>query len=95
MKQFLILCLISCPFLGLFSTQSAAEDAETPKYTDEQLQTLKAAEEKYKDNPGIMNMINKIKEYSGITDSDAEVKESVTFSTSNQKNFSGYPKARI
>jgi len=40
-------------------------------------------------------MINKIKEYSGITDSDAEVKESVTFSTSNQKNFSGYPKARI
>ncbi|MCH8079155.1 MAG: hypothetical protein IIA06_05160 [Proteobacteria bacterium] len=76
MKQFLILCLISCPFLGLFSIQSAAEDAETPKYTDEQLQTLKAAEEKYKDNPGIMNMINKLKKNAGITDTVEVKKES-------------------
>lgn len=76
MKQSLILCLISCPFLGLFSTQSAAEDAETTKYTDEQLQTLKAAEEKYKDNPGIMNMINKLKKNAGITDTIKVKKES-------------------
>ncbi len=79
MKQFLILCLISCPFLGLFSTQSAAEDSEdseTPKYSEEQLQQLKAAEEKYKDNPGIMNMINKLKENAGITDPVEVKKES-------------------
>ena len=50
----------------------AAEDSETPKYTEEQLQKLKAAEEKYKDNPQIMNMINKLKENSGITDADVE-----------------------
>lgn len=54
----------------------AAEDSETPKYTEEQLQKLKAAEEKYKDNPQIMNMINKLKENSGITDSVVEEKES-------------------
>lgn len=54
----------------------AAEDSETPKYTEEQLQKLKAAEEKYKDNPQIMNMINKLKENSGITDADVEVQES-------------------
>jgi len=79
MKQFLMLCLISCPFLGLFSTQSAAEDSEdseTPKYSEEQLQQLKAAEEKYKDNPGIMNMINKLKENAGITDPVEVKKES-------------------
>ncbi len=72
MKHFLILLIVSCPFLGLFSMQIAAEDSETPKYTDEQLQKLKAAEEKYKDNPQIMNMINKLKENSGITDSNPE-----------------------
>jgi hypothetical protein len=72
MKHFLIILLASCPFLGLFSMQAAAEDSETPKYTDEQLQKLKVAEEKYKDNPQIMNMINKLKENSGITDSKPE-----------------------
>ncbi len=79
MKQFLILCVISCPFLGLFSTQSAAEDSEDseiPKYSEEQLQTLKAAEEKYKDNPQIMNMINKLKKNAGITDTVEVKKES-------------------
>jgi len=72
MKHFLILFIVSCPLLGLFSIQAAAEDSETPKYTDEQLQKLQAAEEKYKDNPQIMNMINKLKENSGITDSKPE-----------------------
>ncbi len=79
MKQFLILCVISCPFLGLFSTQSAAEDSEDseiPKYSEEQLQKLNAAEEKYKDNPQIMNMINKLKENAGITDTVEVKKES-------------------
>jgi len=76
MKHFFILLIVSCPFLGLFSIQTAAEDPETPKYTDEQLQKLKAAEEKYKDNPQIMTMINRIKEASGITDSVTEEKES-------------------
>jgi len=72
MKHFFILLTVSCLFLGLFSIQTAAEDSETPKYTDEQLQKLQAAEEKYKDNPQIMNMINKLKENSGITDSKPE-----------------------
>lgn len=79
MKQFLILYLISCPFLGLFSTQSAAadsEDSETPKYTDEQLQKLKAAEEKYKDNPEMLRLINNIKKSAGITDNVEVKKES-------------------
>jgi len=76
MNKNLFLLLILCPFLGLLATQSAAEDSETPKYTDEQLQKLKAAEEKYKDNPGIMNMINKLKENSGITDTVEVKKES-------------------
>jgi len=76
MKKNLFLLLISCPFLGLLATQSAAEDSETPKYSEEQLQKLKAAEEKYKDNPGIMNMINKLKENSGITDTVEVKKES-------------------
>ena len=74
MKKNLFLLFILCPFLGLLATQSAAEDSETPKYSEEQLQKLKAAEEKYKDNPGIMNMINKLKENAGITDT-AEVKK--------------------
>jgi len=72
MKKSLITLVILCPFLGLVSTPSAAADSETPKYTDEQLQRLKTAEEKYKDNPGIMNMINKLKENAGITDSKPE-----------------------
>jgi len=46
-----------------------------PKHR-KQLQTLKAAEEKYKDNPGIMNMINKLKKNVGITDTVEVKKES-------------------
>lgn len=78
MKKILTLIMLSSSFsiLGLFSVPSIAGDSETPKYTDEQLQKLKAAEEKYKDNPQIMNMINKLKEHSGITDSVVEEKES-------------------
>ena len=68
MKHFLILLIVSYPFLGLFSIQTAAEDSETPKYTDEQLQKLKAAEEKYKDNPQVLKIIDNIKANSGITD---------------------------
>lgn len=71
MKNNLILFAILCPFSGLFSTLSVAEDSETPKYTDEQLQKLKAAEEKYKDNPKVLEIINNIKANSGITDSKA------------------------
>ena len=78
MKKVLTLIMLSSSFsvLGLFSVPSVAGDSETPKYTDEQLQKLQAAEEKYKDNPQIMNMINKLKEHSGITDSVVEEKES-------------------
>jgi len=76
MKKNLFLLFILCPFLGLLATQSIAGDSETPKYSEEQLQKLKAAEEKYKDNPGIMNMINKLKENSGITDTVEVKKES-------------------
>ncbi len=68
MKHFLILLIVSCPLSGLFSIQAAAEDPETPKYSDEQLQKLKAAEEKYKDNPQVLKIIDSIKANSGITD---------------------------
>jgi len=76
MKKNLFLLFILCPFLGLLATQSIAGVSDTPKYSEEQLQKLKAAEEKYKDNPGIMNMINKLKENSGITDTVEVKKES-------------------
>ncbi len=66
--------LISCPLLGLLATQSIAGDSDTPKYTDEQLQKLKAAEEKHKNNPQILKIINNIKANSGITDSKPEEK---------------------
>lgn len=71
MKKTLLLCLIYCPFLALFSSQSVADDSETPKYTDEQLQKLKAAEEQYKDNPKVLELINNIKTNAGITDAPA------------------------
>ncbi len=76
MKKTQILLIISCSLLGLVPMLYAAEDSETPKYTEEQLQKLKAAEEKYKDNPQIMNMINKLKENSGVTDTVEVKKES-------------------
>ncbi len=76
MKKYLILFAISCPFLSLLPTQSIAEDSETPKYTDEQLQGLKAAEEKYKDNPQVLKIIDNIKANSGITDTVAPEKNS-------------------
>jgi tetratricopeptide (TPR) repeat protein len=73
MKQISISLVILGFFSGLFSTQCIAEDSETPKYTDEQLQKLKAAEEKYKDNPKVLKIINNIKANSGITDAKPEV----------------------
>jgi tetratricopeptide (TPR) repeat protein len=73
MKQISISLVILGFFSGLFSTQCIAEDSETPKYTDEQLQKLKAAEEKYKDNPQVLKIINNIKANSGITDAKPEV----------------------
>ncbi len=69
MKKILLLCIISCPFFGLFSQLTFADDSEKPKYTDEQLNKLKAAEEKYKDNPKVLELINNIKADAGITDS--------------------------
>ncbi|MBI4005827.1 MAG: sel1 repeat family protein [Gammaproteobacteria bacterium] len=39
-----------------------------PEFTEEQLGKLKAAEEQYKDNPAVMNLIKQVKEQSGITD---------------------------
>jgi len=70
MKKILTLIMLSSSFsvLGLFSVPSIAGDSETPKYSDEQLQKLKAAEEKYKDNPQVLKIISNIKANSGITD---------------------------
>jgi len=75
MKHLLILLIVSCPLLGLFSMQTAAEESGTPKYTDEQLQKLKVAEEKYKDNPQVLKIIDNIKANSGITDTVAPEKD--------------------
>jgi len=76
MKKNLFLLFILCPFLGLLATQSIAGVSETPKYTDEQLQKLKAAEEKYKDNPKVLELISNIKAHSGISDIETVKKES-------------------
>lgn len=75
MKKTSIPFLLSYSLLGLVPTLHAADDTETPKYTDEQLQKLKAAEEKYKDNPKVLEIINNIKESSGITDTVEVEKE--------------------
>lgn len=70
MKQILTSIIFICSFsaLSLVAISSIADDSETPKYSDEQLQKLKAAEEKYKDNPQVLKIIDNIKANSGITD---------------------------
>ena len=70
MKHFLILLIVSYPLLGLFSTQTAAEDSETPKYTEEQLQRFRDAEKAYKDDPEMMGMIQRLKDHAGIKEAD-------------------------
>jgi len=62
---FLILLLV-LPALA------AEEKKEEKKYefTEEQLQGLKQQEEKYKDNPAMLNVIEKVKKGLGITDED-------------------------
>ena len=51
---------------------AAEEKKEEKKYefTEEQLQGLKQQEEKYKDNPAMLNVIEKVKQGLGITDED-------------------------
>ncbi len=60
----LILFMLPCTLV--------AEEGEKPEFTEDQLNRLKAAEDKYKDNPEVMNLIQKIKEQSGLTEETTE-----------------------
>ena len=72
MNKFLTFIILSCSFLalGLISTSSLAEESETPKYTEEQLQRFRDAEKAYKDDPEMMVMIQRLKDHAGIKEAD-------------------------
>ena len=53
-----------------------AEDGKKQEFTEEQLNQLKTTEEKYKDNPGMMKLIQKVKEQAGLTGETVEAQES-------------------
>lgn len=63
---FLILILIS-PWLAAEEKQSPAATPK-PEFTEEQLNKLKTAEEQFKDNPEMMNFIQKIKDQVGLNE---------------------------
>jgi len=63
---------ITILMLFLLSSNLVAEEGKKPEFTEEQLNQLKATEEKYKDNPGMMKLIRKVKEQSGLTEETAE-----------------------
>lgn len=46
--------------------QKTSTKEEKPKYTEEQLNKLHKAEEQFKDNPEMMNFINKLKDQAGL-----------------------------
>ena len=79
MKNLLTLITLFCAIstLDIFSTLPLAEDSETsetPKYTEEQYQKLRETEEKYKDNPAVLTIIDRLKTQYGMTES-AKVKQ--------------------
>jgi hypothetical protein len=51
---------------------SLSEEPEKPEFTDDQLNRLKAAEEKYKDSPEIMNLIGRLKDQYGLDEESPE-----------------------
>ncbi len=53
-------------------TEPAAASQKKPEFTQEQLDKLHAAEEQYKDNPEMMDFINKVKDASGLNDKEEE-----------------------
>lgn len=68
MKHVLTLLIL----LLVLPALAAEEKKEAKKYefTEEQLQGLKQQEEKYKDNPAMLNVIEQVKKGLGITDED-------------------------
>ena len=68
MKHILTLFIL----LLVLPAPAAEEKKEEKKYefTEEQLQGLKQQEEKYKDNPAMLNVIDQVKKGLGITDED-------------------------
>ena len=65
-KYLLFLVLISISQYLVAEEEKTGTPDQKPEYTQEQLDKLKAAEEQFKDNPEMMNFINKIKEQSGL-----------------------------
>lgn len=61
----LMILLVMSTHLLAAEDKTASQDKK-PEYTEEQLNKLKAAEEQFKDNPEMMNFINKIKDQSGL-----------------------------
>ncbi len=73
MNKFIIcIFLIFIPFSLTAETESTASAKKKPEFTENQLKQLEAAEVKYKDNPEMMKLINKVKEQSGLNDAAAQ-----------------------
>ena len=74
----------------------AADDKKKYEFTDEQLQGLKQQEEKYKDNPAMLNVIEQVKKGLDITDEDKtgtpdqQVPPPVEFKASKQEADAAY-----
>jgi TPR repeat protein len=64
------------PKKGYSLKRSVAAEQPKPKqkFTQEHLEQMKAAEEKYKDNPAVLNLISKLREGMGITGEPEEEK---------------------
>ena len=68
MKQVLLYAILLFP---VTFTYISAED-EKIKLTEEQIQEMKDAEQKYKDNPYALRVIKQLKEATGITDEEQQ-----------------------
>ena len=69
-------------FLVMLTTACLLQaEPEKKEFTPEQLDKLKAAEEKYKDNPAIMNIIEKTKNSAGLTEENEKPETSRPAST--------------
>ena len=63
------------PKKGYTLKRSAEADQPKQKFTQEHMDQMKAAEEKYKDNPAVLKIIENLKKGMGITDESEQEKE--------------------
>ena len=83
-------------FILLLVLPALAAEEKKYEFTEEQLQGLKQQEEKYKDNPAMLNVIEKVKKGLGITDEDMtgskekQVPPAVEFNASRKEADAAY-----